>query len=119
MVMDDPRRGRFRAMLEGRCPRCRAGRIFRSRWTMNEACPECGLAFTRGPGYFTGAMYFSYALGIPIIGLLTLAVFLLRPNWRFWQDVLVSWLVFLPLVPAVYRASRVLWIYFDRTFDPE
>lgn len=108
-----------RALALGRCPRCRAGRIFRGRWAMNEECPECGLAFTRGPGYFTGAMYFSYGLGIPIIGLFTLIVHLARPNWRLWQDILAAWVAFLPLVPSVYRVSRVLWIHFDRWFDPE
>ncbi len=86
---------------------------------MNEPCPACGARFQREQGYFTGAMYFSYGLGIPIIALLTLLVYLARPNWRLWQDVLVAWLLFIPLVPAVFRYSRVMWMHFDHTFDPE
>ena len=46
-------------------------------WVMNENCPLCGLDFDRGePGYFTGAMYVSYGMAIPLIALLTLIEYL-------------------------------------------
>ena len=40
-----------------RCPQCRKGALFRSRFgfALNERCPVCGLKFDRGNGYFTGA----------------------------------------------------------------
>lgn len=107
------------AIAHLRCPSCREGPVFRSTWSMHERCPRCGLLFLRETGYFTGAMYFSYALGIPIIALLTLGFYLLLPSWQLWQLILLTWLAFLPLVPAVFRYSRVLWIHFDRYFDPE
>ena len=74
-----------RTMLGGivgkRCPRCREGQVFRSTWVMHEDCPTCGLDFDRGePGYFTGAMYVSYALAIPLIALLTLIEHLIVPE---------------------------------------
>src|SRR5688572_20238444 len=108
----------WRAIVKRRCPRCREGPIFRSTWAMHDACPACGLLFMRETGYFTGAMYFSYALGIPIIAATTGLLYLALPTWRLWQLVLVSWGLFLPLVPAVFRYSRVLWIHFDRYYDP-
>jgi uncharacterized protein (DUF983 family) len=111
-------RGRLAAILTMRCPRCREGRVFASRWRMNDRCPSCGLLFMRGTGYFTGAMYFSYAMGIPLIAMLTLAVYLVAPSWALWQDVLLAWVLFLPLVGPVFRYSRVLWIHFDQYFDP-
>ncbi len=77
------------------------------------------MLFLRETGYFTGAMYFSYAMGIPIIALFTLLLYLVLPSWELWQLILLSWLVFLPLVPVVFRYSRVFWIHFDRYFDPE
>lgn len=112
-------RSRFQAILTLRCPECREGFIFQSLWTTNERCPVCNLLFARETGYYTGAMYFSYALGIPIIALLTLAAWLVLPGWHLWQLVLVAWVLFLPLVPLVFRYSRALWIHFDRYFDPE
>lgn len=121
--MDDPQpvlpRSAAWAMLHLRCPRCREGRVFAARFVMNDRCPVCDLLFMREPGYFTGAMYVSYALGIPIVAGLTLLAYLAFPTWRLWQLVLLAWLGLLPLVPAVYHYSRVLWIHFDRYFDPE
>lgn len=107
------------AVLHLRCPACREGRVFSGQFAMNDECPVCGLRFMREPGYFTGAMYISYALGIPIVALLTLVAYLAFPTWRLYQLVLLAWVGLLPLVPAVYHYSRVLWIYFDRYFDPE
>lgn len=86
---------------------------------MNNICPDCGLALMRDTGYFTGAMYFSYGLGIPLVLIFTAIVHLVRPQWRLWQDVLAAWLLFLPLVPIVFRSSRVLWIHLDRFLDPD
>ena len=105
-------------MLRGLCPECGAGPIFASTWRMNPTCPVCGTKFERGPGYFTGAMYFSYALGIPIIALGTLVVWLIA-RWPLHWAVLVVWAAFLPLVPFVFRLSRVMFIHFDRYFDPD
>lgn len=87
---------------------------------MNDACSICGLQFGRGePGYFTGAMYVSYALAIPLIALLTLLGHLALPSWRLWQLVLIAWAVCLPLVPWVWQYSRIVWIHFDQAIDPE
>jgi Protein of unknown function (DUF983) len=87
---------------------------------MNEDCPDCGLDFDRGePGYFTGAMYVSYALAMPLIALLTLIEHLMRPAWSWFRLVVLASIVCVPLVPWIWQYSRVIWIYFDRYFDPE
>jgi uncharacterized protein (DUF983 family) len=103
-----------------RCSRCRHGLVFRSTWNMNEDCSTCGLDFDRGePGYFTGAMYVSYALAIPLIALLTLIEHLIVPSWSLFRLVVLASIVCLPLIPWIWQYSRVIWIYFDRYFDPE
>ena len=112
--------GRARAIWNLLCPACGQGRVFRGSFAMNERCPRCSHLFGRGePGYFLGAMYFSYGIGIIIIAAITGVVYLIRPSWRLWQMVGLAWFVFLPLVPLVYRYSRVLWLHFDRAIDPE
>ena len=98
-----------------------AGKVhLRSYWVMNENCPSCGLDFDRGdPGYFTGAMYVSYALAIPLIALLTLIEYLIVRSWSLFRLVLLASIICLPLTPWIWQYSRVIWIYFDRYFDPE
>ncbi len=87
---------------------------------MNENCPVCALDFDRGdPGYFTGAMYASYAMAIPLIALVTLILYLFLPPWSLLRLVSLASLICSPLIPWIWQYSRVLWIYFDRYFDPE
>ncbi len=108
------------AIIARRCPRCRLGGVFRSLWVMNEDCPRCRLDFDRGePGYFTGAMYVSYALAIPLLALLTLVEHLFLRTWSLFRLVVLASLICLPLVPWIWQYSRVIWIYFDRYFDPD
>jgi uncharacterized protein (DUF983 family) len=115
-----PFRRKLAGILRMRCPNCDNGQVFRSLWKMNENCPVCGLDFDRGdPGYFTGAMYASYAIAIPLLALSTLALYLLLPNWSLLRLVMLASILCTPLVPWIWQYSRVLWIYFDRYFDPE
>jgi hypothetical protein len=81
---------------------------------MNDPCPVCGALHEREPGYFIGAMYFSYALAILIMVPLFFMFHALLPHWPLLLLPLLPGLIYLPLTPLVYRYSRVLWIYFDR-----
>ncbi len=120
MTAGQPHRFDLRTILQQRCSECGRGRIFSGAFKMNERCPVCGYKFERGPGYFTGAMYFSYALGLPYfaVGML-IGKYLVFPKWPLHWILVVVWCAFLPLVPAVFRYSRVLFIHFDRFIDPE
>jgi uncharacterized protein (DUF983 family) len=108
-----------RVILERGCPRC-GRKIFHGPLSMYDECPGCGLDFDRGqPGYFTGAMYVSYALGIPLIALVTLIEYLVVRDWSIFRLVLFAWVLTLPLFPWIWQYSRVIWIHFDRWVDPE
>src|SRR5687768_15950507 len=75
---------RLWAILRLRCPRCLEGKVFQGILRMNPACPQCGLALVREPGYYLGAMYFSYALAILSALPLCLLLFFLEvpPVWN-------------------------------------
>src|SRR5689334_8648181 len=55
-----PRRNLLSAIVRQRCPRCREGRVYRSFFTMDRACPECGYDFYPGSGFYLGAMMVPY-----------------------------------------------------------
>jgi len=112
----------FQAVLHERCPRCREGPLFRAPlWrcgiAVHECCPVCGLRYEREPGYFLGAMYISYALSIPAVLVLILAIWYFS-RWPYDVVIGAAVVAWLPFVPAVTRWARVLWIYFDRHMDP-
>lgn len=112
-----------------RCPRCRIGRIFQrsifviSSWVwglpkMFERCPVCDLRFEREPGYFMGAMYISYVLGLLVIVLFAALLWVVT-GWWITKDFIWAIVLFLPLAPAISLFARVLWIYLDQTVDPD
>jgi uncharacterized protein (DUF983 family) len=106
-----------------RCPRCRMGSIFRYSIfrgfpKMNESCPVCDLKFDREPGYFLGAMYVSYGLGIGIVALIAALLWSIT-GWWITKDTIWAVVLFLPLAPTITLFARVLWIYLDQTVDPE
>jgi uncharacterized protein (DUF983 family) len=106
------------AALRERCPRCHTGRMFRNAFTMNDPCPVCGLVFQREEGYFLGAMYASYVLSAVILLPLYFGLAALLPDWNGMLVTLLAMLLYLPFVPAVFRYSRVAWVYADRAVCP-
>ena len=112
------RRSRLVAILEQRCPRCHEGRPFSGLLTMRETCPVCGLAFEREHGYFSGAMVVSYMLAIPALAGLSGLIWLLT-RWPVEGVLAAGDLLFLLLVPGIFRYSRIVWMHFDQTLDPE
>jgi len=85
---------------------------------MFERCPVCDLRFEREPGYFLGAMYISFGLGVAVIVLIAAALWVVT-GWWITKDTIWAVVLFLPLVPSITLLSRVLWIYLDQTFDPD
>ncbi len=112
------RRSWWVALLQQRCPRCREGRIFKGFAAMNDPCPVCGLVYEREPGYFFGAMYFSYGLSVLILVPLWFLAGWLFPEMDPMLVPLIAFVPYLPLIPVLFRYSRVLWIYFDRSLAP-
>lgn len=112
----------FHGILHGLCPRCRTGTIFRkSVWlfpAMLERCAACGLEYEREPGYFLGAMYIGYGLGLAAIAILSAIVWLVL-RWSLMKSVIGGIVLFLPLAPVLTWMARVLWIYMDQAIDPD
>jgi hypothetical protein len=85
---------------------------------MHDCCPACGLRFNREPGYFLGAMYISYGLGLAVIVAFSASLWAVT-GWRLDKVVLWAVVLFLPLAPMLTFLARVIWIYLDQTIDPE
>jgi uncharacterized protein (DUF983 family) len=113
----------LRCILQQRCPRCRMCGIFRYSIfrgfpKMCERCAICDLKFEREPGYFLGAMYLSYGLGVLIMAPIALLLWFLT-GWPITKVILWAAVLFLPFAPTITLFARVLWIYLDQSVDPE
>jgi uncharacterized protein (DUF983 family) len=112
----------IKGILLGLCPRCREGHIFRPGLAgivlMHDACSVCGLRILRESGYYLGAMYVSYFLGVfTILPVATyLAAFAAWPLWLVFTVMIVQTVVSMLLF---LRLSRTIWLYLDQTIDPQ
>lgn len=111
---------RLSAVLRQCCPRCLGGRVFHGLVAMHDTCPQCGYQFGREAGYFTGAMFASYTLAVPLLFVIFMALWhFFSATWPLTFNLLVTFIVFLPFVPVIFRYSRVIWMHVDVMLDPE
>jgi uncharacterized membrane protein YdcZ (DUF606 family) len=86
--------------------------MFRGAFAMNPTCPVCGHRFEREPGFFQGAMYVSWAIGVFYLGVLAvIANLVLAPRIGIAGAVACVVVIHGACVPAVFRYSRVIWAH--------
>ncbi|HMU69158.1 MAG TPA: DUF983 domain-containing protein [Chitinophagales bacterium] len=110
-------KSKFSVVLQNKCPRCQQGEMFvdpnpyhlNNMAKMHRNCAKCGLRFEPETGFYYGAMYLSYALGVfssLIIFAILNFVFRIPTLWAF-IIVALSWI---GLSPMLFRFSRSLWL---------
>jgi uncharacterized protein (DUF983 family) len=110
---------RLIAVFGQRCPRCLRGHIFHGLVAMNETCPHCSFQFGREPGYFTGAMFASYAIAVQLLFMIYMILWhFVSRTWTLVFNLLIAFILFLPFVPIIFRYSRVIWLHVDWKLDP-
>lgn len=107
----------WRLIVQGKCPRCRQGDIFRTWMQIYDMCPSCELKFNRESGYFLGALYIEYGIAGVIIGVFAVV---LHAGWKIDipRSAGLGTVFFMPFIPLTIRLSRTLWIYWDQWVDP-
>lgn len=106
------------SIFRNKCPQCHEGDFFSSsnayrlsRMTeMPDKCEVCGQSYQPEPGFYYGAMYVSYGLGVAQFVAIWVATSVLFPNMNVW--VLISLVVGgqLLVFPPMFRLSRRIWI---------
>ncbi len=106
------------ALLQGRCPQCREGKLFpHSAYNLgkftkiNQKCPHCGVNFEKEPRFFDGAMYISYALsvGLFLVSAFIIYMFFHPVSENVYMIAIISEVLL--LYPLMFRYSRILYLY--------
>jgi len=114
------------SILFNKCPRCQEGDFFVSKSAynlkqfdkMHEQCSHCNLRYSPEPGFFTGAMYVSYAYYVAfIISSFVLWYAILDLNLDYYLVGLIPSLI--ALTPFFFRLARRTWINFFVDYRPE
>ena len=101
---------------KGKCPQCHEGEFFVSHpydlahlGDVREYCPHCGLKYAKEPGFYYGAMYVAYALGVA-----TFVTFWVSFN-LFFTNVAIGWqigiilIAIILLAPYLFSLSKIIW----------
>ena len=112
--------GKLYSIFFNKCPRCNKGKFWKSNnpyynlffngGENHSHCLNCDLKFEIEPGFFYGAMYISYCLGIGIgslILIISLAVFQMKNILLLSLIIGISILI---LAPVNYFLSRLIWL---------
>lgn len=78
---------------------------------MHKHCPNCGMRFEIEPGFFIGAMYVSYAMSVGLVFVVGLLVYNIFNDPSLWVYLVAVALMLVALLPATFRYSRVLYLY--------
>lgn len=93
--------------------------MFAGRFRMNDTCPMCGHRFEREQGFFQGAMYVSWVLGVMYLGVLgVIAQVGLVPRVGIVWAVVCVVVVHMLCIPIVFRYSRVIWAHLNVRTSP-
>ncbi len=114
-----------------KCPRCRRGHMFNepNAWKLKKTlnmpakCPECRQPFELEVGFWYGTGYVSYGLSF----FLSIATFiawwvligLSTEDHRFFYWMGLNAVFLVGMQPWIMRLSRVIWLYFFVSYDPE
>jgi uncharacterized protein (DUF983 family) len=108
----------LKAALDGRCPRCREGQVFRHSplnltkfSVMNEFCPHCGVRLEPEPGFYQGAMYVGYGFTVGFLIMMSILFYLFLPGRSEWLYIGIFVGFMTLFIPFNYRYSRILYLY--------
>lgn len=116
-----------KALLQGKCPRCHTGDIFRYPLAghllqfnqMHMACPHCEVRLEPEPGFYQGAMFVGYAFTTLCVILVSVVLYL-AGDYSEWVYIGAVIALLVVLIPLNYRYSRIVYLYLfgGIKFDP-
>ena len=105
------------SIFKFKCPRCCKGEFLESRnvydlkkaGNLKKNCSHCGLKYSKEPGFYYGAMYVTYALGVAIMVAVWIAFEVLYPDYTIGAIVAVISAVVILGAPYLYALSKIIW----------
>ncbi len=113
------------SIFKMKCPRCQEGDFFVSHpYDLKKAgdihthCSHCGLKYSKEPGFYYGAMYVSYALGVALFVTLWVSFNLFFPSVSVYGQLITISIASLVLGPYLYALSKIIWANLFIKYEP-
>lgn len=104
------------SILNFKCPYCHLGDFFVAHpynlmrtGDLHDRCSECNGRYTIEPGFYYGAMYVSYGMGVALAVSIWVAYLVLAP------DAAIPWIIgtvavaMVAVGPLFYALSKIIW----------
>lgn len=114
------------SIFKMKCPQCHEGEFFESHpynlkkaGNLHETCSVCGVKYSKEPGFYYGAMYVNYGLGVALFVALWVSFNL------FFSSVGVGWqiglIIFFTVIltPYMYALSKIIWANLFMKYDED
>jgi uncharacterized protein (DUF983 family) len=86
---------------------------------IHENCDCCGLKYSKEPGFYYGAMYVAYALGVALFVTLWTSFNLFITNVSVGFQIFVIVTATVLLSPYIYALSKIIWANMFITYDED
>ena len=117
---------KLNSVFKMKCPRCQEGDFFISHpyslknvGKTHKHCPSCGLKYEKEIGFYYGAMYVSYALGVGLFVACWASFNLFFPNANVFTQIAVISGLSIVLSPYLYALSKIIWANLFFSYDPD
>lgn len=110
---------KFYSIIKNKCPKCHEGsfwpnsplkNLINNKGHLNSNCSNCNLKFEIELGFWFGAMYVSYALGVSLILLIWLLQLFFLPNLSVNYLIMFIMISIIFFSPYNFYYSRLIWI---------
>jgi uncharacterized protein (DUF983 family) len=116
---------RLQSIFTFKCPRCLKGDFYHTRnfydlkqvGEVKECCTHCGLKYSKETGFYYGALYVSYALGVALMVSIFVATTVLYPTYSNTFMVTALIVGVLVMSPILYALSKIIWLTFFQSYD--
>ncbi len=104
------------SVFKMKCPRCHEGDFFVSHpydlkkaGDIHKRCPNCDLKYSPEPGFYFGAMFVSYALGVALFVAFWVSFNLFFDDMNLGLQILIISLASIFTAPYFYALSKIIW----------
>ena len=108
------------SIIFNKCPKCHVGsfwdsnnpfkNMIDSRKNSSSSCVKCKLIFEIEPGFWYGAMYISYIIGVGAMIVLWSLIASTMPQINVLNEILILVIAIVLISPINYHVSRLVWI---------
>lgn len=105
------------SVVNRKCPHCHEGEFYEDKNPYNlsamspvlNRCPKCFRSLHLETGFYFGAMYVAYSIGVAIMITVWVATLILGLDLNYWTIVYIIAGILIVTSPFIYAISKIIW----------